>query len=124
MAFTVPSFPLSVQIWSNGVNPVLNPPRLITVGNLAYGKRVTTQYWDWAASGAPGVFSLLLLPALVDVRDVFSPGGVDTIEVVAGSGRFYLVDLVDDAGKGFSNEHRFAVMHKTDTWGTWPIPIP
>lgn len=124
MAFTIPLFPLSVRIWSNGINPILNPPRVNTFGNLAYGKRVMTQYWDWSASGLPGAFSLLLLPAFVDVRDVLSPGGFDTVEVVAGSGRFYLVDLVDDLGKGFANEHRFALMHKTDLYGTWPVPIP
>src|SRR3954453_13940565 len=114
MAFTIPAFPLSVRVWSSGVNPILNPARVVTIGNLAYGKRVTTQYWDWSSSGLPGAFSLLLLPALTDVRDVLCAGGADTVEVVAFSGRFYLVDLVDDSGKGFSNEHRFALMHKTD----------
>lgn len=124
MAFTLPTFIIPVRIWTKGDNPILVAPRVVTTGNLAYGRRVTTQYWDWSATGAPAVFSLLLLPPLTDVRDVFCPGGEDTIETPSGTGRFYIVEMVDDAGKGFANEHRFALMRKTDQYGTWPIPIP
>jgi len=120
MSYTLPAFNLVVNIWHNGT-PISNPPDLITVGNLAYGRRVTTQYWDWADSGISSVFAPLLLPPLVDVRDPMTGPGRDTIEVPAGSGRFYEVDYVDDVGKGFPNEHRFALMRKLIPW---PVPIP
>lgn len=80
-----------------------------------------TQYWFWSYDNVASVFSCLLLPPLTDIQDCFNAGGPDTVEAPAGSGRFYLVDMVDDLGKGFANEHRFALMEKT---GTWPSPIP
>jgi len=122
MAFTLPSFPLTINIYDNGGGPG-GAPRVVTVCNLAYGKRVMTQYWSWGQDIPPSssVFGLILLPPLTDIRDGFCPGGSDVVEVPAGSGRTYTVDMVDDLGKGFANEHRFAMLCKS---GTWPEPIP
>jgi hypothetical protein len=48
----------------------------------------------------------------------------DLVEVPAGTGRFYRVQWVDDLGKGFDNEHRFALLLQTNTFSPWPIPMP
>jgi hypothetical protein len=122
MGFSLPSFPLTVNIWRFGGGPG-DPVDVIAAGNLAYGRRVMTQYWIWGVQDPPhsAVFACLLLPPFTDVQDAFNGVGPDTVEVPAGSGRLYLVDMVDDLGKGFANEHRFAMLSKT---GAWPSPIP
>ena len=120
MAFRVPAMPLAVNIWRNATG-VLNPPDLITVGNLAWGRRVT------AATGIPGdpgedtAVNYLLVTALTDIRDNISPGGPDVVELPAGTLRYYYVKQVDDVGKGFANEFRVAVIAKLTPW---PAPIP
>jgi hypothetical protein len=120
MSFTIPSFPLAVNIWRNGSGPPAVPD-VVTVGNLTWGRRVTT------ATGVPNdaspdtLLALLLVPALTDVRDISTPSGADLVEVPAGSGRLYQAKQVDDIGKGFANEHRFAVIYKLFPW---PQPIP
>lgn len=132
MVFTVPSFPLPVDVYSGPW--ISRSLRLSTEGNLAPGRRVYTL----PAGNDPGSFiatiaMYLLVPAFTDVRDM-SCGGVhpDVIECPAGSGRWYGVMVVDDAGKGFANEHRVVIMTKifqtlngTDYNGlVWPSPIP
>jgi hypothetical protein len=71
------------------------------------------------------------LPAGTDIRDEgVDPGVADCVEVPAGSGRFYLVDYVDDVAKDFPNEYRIAVLVKVGgagffpTFPLWPQPIP
>jgi len=123
MAFSLPAFPLMANIWRNG-NATSNPPDVVSPCNLAYGKRVMTQYWDWGEGPPPvdsAVFSCLLLPPLTDIRDGFNPSAQDTVEVPQGSGRLYQCMFVDDLGKGFANEHRFAMLKKVQFW---PEPIP
>jgi hypothetical protein len=120
MAFRIPSMPLSANVWRQGLS-VLDPPSLVTVCNLSIGRRVL------ASTGIPSdldtdtVVVTLLLPALTDVRDGVSPPGADTVEVPAGSLRYYVVKQVDDVGKGFPNEFRFAVISKL---APWPSPVP
>jgi hypothetical protein len=63
----------------------------------------------------------ILCPPFSDIRGLLNPGGSDGVEIPPGSGRRYLVDQVDDIGKGFANEHRFALIYPT---GVWPNPIP
>jgi len=131
MAFTVPTFNLSVQIYT-GPWPV-GAPRLVTVGNLAYGRRVQqVRVSDVGNQESYGGQATLLLPALTDVRDGGN-GQQDYIQCPAGSGRWYVCMLVEDVGKGFANEYRAATIGKI--WqgvsGTgsypglfWPTPIP
>jgi hypothetical protein len=57
-----------------------------------------------------------------DIRDLNTATGYDIVEVPAGTGRLYLVEQVDDVGKGFLNEHRCATLSKG--LFTWPSPIP
>jgi hypothetical protein len=133
MAFTLPNFNLSVDIYTGPwLTRVL---RLSTTGNLAMGKRtaINTLSID-PIDSTTGLSPELLLPPLTDVRDVASSGAnlADIVEVPAGSGRWYWVTSVDDIGKGFSNEHRCATLLKiwegvdsTRFPGLfWPTPIP
>jgi hypothetical protein len=64
---------------------------------------------------------ILLLPMLTDIRSDEKGPGSDWAEVPAGSGRFYQVVYVEDIGKGFSNEHRGAMLIP---YPPWPIPYP
>lgn len=73
----------------------------------------------------------LLVPAGTDLRDECTdPGVADCVEVPADSGRFYLVDGVDDVAKGFPNEYRLGILVKVagpglmPTFPLWPSPIP
>lgn len=132
MSFTVPQFPLSVDIYSG---PWLSRSlRLSTVGNLAPGRRnFPFPTFDNPNSLIVNDSLTLLLPPGTDVRDMHCniPFN-DLVEVPAGSGRWYGVTLVDDSGKGFPNEHRWALLAKisqrTDATAYaglfWPSPIP
>jgi len=131
MAFTLPDFNLPVDIYTGPwTTRVL---RVSVMGNLAYSRRVNLgpeqQSGEQYASAA---FMSLLLPALTDVRSYLTTGQADSVEVPAGSGRWYSVDSVDDIGKGFANEHRCAMLSQSSQFLnavqypglTWPIPIP
>ncbi len=134
MAYTIPQFNLTCNIYTL-TNPSTKTLRVTTVCNLAMGHR---QAWPWSGGNTPGEFggftAALLLPALTDVRDQFCNPGIngDAVEVPAGSGRWYFVVGVDDIGKGFANEHRFATLQKIggyNPWAVfgipwWPAPIP
>lgn len=120
--FTLPTFNLGVNIWRWGA--IGGPPTLITVGNLALGHREYPGFFTGSLSHLSTYTSAvsLLLPPLTDVRDSSCVGGLaDVVEVPAGSGRTYLVLSVEDAGKGFTNEHRVAMLGKMPAW---PAPIP
>jgi len=68
----------------------------------------------------------ILLPPLTDIRDSFSTAAGSSrpiVEVPAGSKRYYGVTFVDDIGKGFPNEHRFACIIKLNAYA-WPEPYP
>lgn len=120
MAFVVPQFPLKAKIWTGPGHAGM--PRLSDVPcNLAPGRRVLMQWWDWASLGSPSVNITLLVPALTDIRGWNDPAAPDDVEVPQGSGRFYVVNQVDDFGKGFPNEHRWAILEQLLPW---PQPIP
>lgn len=120
MAFSVPEMPLTVGVYSANEDGKAGI-RLFTPGNLALGKRVSTQFWNWSYTGEAGVFAVLLCPKGTDIRDVFSAPFADYLEIPTGTGRWYIVDLVDDMGKGFDNEHRAVWCHKALIW---PAPVP
>jgi len=135
MAFVIPAFNLTVDIFDRAPYPWVTP-RISVMGNLAFSRRgaSTSVFWpdnEW------GVLPYLLVPAGTDIRDNSSYGALspnaDAVEVPAGSGRFYLVTSVEDIGKGFPNEHRCAIITKVyediDGTGTfpgllWPRPMP
>jgi len=132
MAFTLPEFPLDCDIYGG---PWLTKTlRLSTVCNLAIGRRVVTdaQFRNVGADVYNGLVNLLF-PAGTDVRDAnCNVVANDIVEVPSGSGRWYGIGFVDDLGKGFDNEHRYALAYKisqnldiTRYPGLfWPSPIP
>jgi hypothetical protein len=117
--YILPTFNLLVNVWTAGTAPPA-APRTTCMGNLAFGRRT--------GPVLPGVASSLmqlLVPAGTDIRDgVNGPPGRDLLEVPAGTGRYYQVNVVDDLGKGFANEHRVVLCSKFQGFGNWPIPIP
>lgn len=121
MPFTVPNFNLVCNIYDNGSPPPVGPPRLSSPCNLAYGRRVAIA---WASSVVTSPWMTLLLPVLTDIRASQGSSPQDWVEVPAGSGRTYLVEGVDDVGKGFPNEHRFALIVAAYASVPWPEPYP
>jgi hypothetical protein len=120
MAFTVPTFNLTCNIYSNTTTwPAV--PRLTAVCNLAVGSKIRQNF---SALHAWTVF--LLLPKLTDIRGpVNASPGADVVECPAGSGRTYSVLSVEDVGKGFPNEYRCAMMLANPIGAHfWPTPIP
>lgn len=90
---------------------------------LTFGHRVNV-----AASGGttfqgiPVHAMSLLLNPLADIRGPQDSVSSDLVEVPAGSGRLYWVIGVDDIGKGFANEHRFAYI--VACLAGWTAPYP
>jgi hypothetical protein len=134
MAFILPAFNLTCNLYTGPwLTKVLraSPPC-----NLAWGRRVNPN--QILGSTFPGFdfqqAMSLLLPAGTDVRDASQSDPIvyDIVEVPAASGRFYGVFVVDDIGKGFSNEHRCAVILKiyqsmdpvVFAGLIWPTPMP
>jgi hypothetical protein len=134
MAFTVPEFPLDVNVFTG---PWLTRVfRLLCPGNLTWGKRGQVLPIDDSGPERT-TFSpmmVLLVPALTDLRGKLTGDGSagDVVEIPAGSGRWYGVAGVDDIGKGFDNEHRAAyvfqiseVIDPVNYAGLlWPQPMP
>lgn len=119
MSYSLPTFNLSVNIFTY---PGITTLRLTSPANLAWGRRVNVASTGGTTTlGVPLVTMTLLLPALTDIRGPLNAPGPDTVEVPAGSARYYTVVFVDDIGKGFANEHRAAVLEQLVPW---PTPIP
>lgn len=113
MPFTTPTFNLPANIFRNwnynatGLNPtVINATAFC---NLQLGRKVQSY---------TGGFHYALFPLLTDVRswEFYPDGHGDVVEIPAGSGRFYVVTWVDDAAKGFTNEHRVAIVVHPKLW--------
>lgn len=119
--YVLPAFNLAVNIWRFGVLTTA-PPSVTALGNLSPGRIVGIAPGKLSSTGSPVQGGMWLrLPAATDVRDGKAPAGADTIEVPAGSGRFYTAGWVDDIGLGFPNEHRFAELIGITPW---PVPFP
>lgn len=131
MAFTAPTFNLLCDVYTGPwLTKVLRISGLPC--NLAMGRRVQ-QLWAVGFNAPEGAAAPnLLVPALSDVRDQICGGDSDLVEVPAGSGRWYVVALVDDVGKGFDNEYRLCALQKIGQAMSpgnfpglfWPTPIP
>jgi len=117
MAFTVPSFPLTCNLFTSGGVPPARP-RITPLCYLRLLKNAML------VSSAPGTGSrpmLLGTPKGTDVRSALSSTGADTVEVPANSGRLYKVQMVDDIAKGFANEYRAAAIVQMNPQ---PTPLP
>jgi hypothetical protein len=117
--FRLPSFNLTCDIFDHALPPP-NAPRI--AGQIcqlrAPGKQTVLQVQYF------GVYLPcweLLLPAQVDIRDLFTSTSFDFVTVPAGTARLYQVEWVDDVARGFSNEYRIAYVYKV---ANWPHPIP
>jgi len=120
MAFQLPTFNLICNIWRFGV-PTTDPPVAIAACNLAWGRRVFSGDTATDPLGLALPSMTLLLPTGSDIQsDVDTNGSPDTVEVPAGSSRFYTVHYVDYRGAGFLNEHLGAVIVRIPGGG--PIP--
>jgi len=120
MSYSLPTFNLTCNVWRNG-NATTNPPDLTPACNLTFGRITSPSAGITNGVLVPSNYMFLMVPKLTDIRDHFCASDTDTVEVPAGSGRFYNVATVDDIGKGFQNEHRCCTILKT---GVWPQPIP
>lgn len=121
MGFTVPHFNIQCNVWHPPNVPPAAPDDTFDC-NLAFGRRVSSYQGVISVPNEP--IMSLLLPVRTDLRGPQSAGGADTVEVPAGSGRYYSVVGVDDSGKGFDNEHRVGLLAWTTAFGAWPTPIP
>lgn len=134
MAFSLPTFNINVSIY-DGPWPA-GPVRVATKGNLAWGRRVTQQGSLFVVpsplENATNASMTLLLPPGTDIRAFPLYPVSDLVQVPGGSGRWYAVIFVDDIGKGFSNEHRAAVLAQISEHVNaalfagleWPVPMP
>lgn len=118
--YVLPTFNLECSLWFPPAAPPGDPPDLASVPCQlrASGQRSSGQ--DSTDSGWPFLWQLLVTKE-TDLRDKFNAPGVYYVEVPQGSGRYYVVVIVDDVAKGFTNEYRIGYLRKV---GTWPTPIP
>jgi hypothetical protein len=123
MAFVLPTFNITCNIYTWPLN-IPGGPRISPVCQL----RAPAANNGGFGSGLLAVTQIiqLLLPPLTDIRDSFAApiNASDYVEVPAGSGCYYQVMWVNDIGKGFPNEHRYATLAKTTAGGGWPVPMP
>lgn len=123
----VPQFPLTANVWRYLVDvtthaPILTPPCQL------YVNREGANCWNYQTGGHECLVTLMYTPALTDLR-AYSPRAVpDTVEVPAGSGRYYRIEHVEDFAKGFPNEFRVARIAQyippTAGGAAWPFPTP
>lgn len=130
MAFTMPTFNLDCDIYRQGAG-AYGSPDVTSLGNLTPGER--SLLGVIAVSTSNSTPMELLLPPHTDIRPEYNGLTADWVEVPSGSGRFYQVAYVDDIGKGFANEHRFALIvmvrfnsgwHISGVTPGMPAPLP
>lgn len=103
--YTPPVYNTEINIWHDGTD-TSDPPDATATVNFAWDRRGHTDSVDPSDPGKTVPFMTVLAPSTTDLRGyIDNAAAPDTIEVPAGSGRFYLVHYVDYIGMGFSNEH-------------------
>ncbi len=109
MSYTLPFFPLGTQIYTAGGGPPA-APRLTLNTQLVAGHRRSLPPLLAALATVVHGHMWLLLPPFTDIRGANSAGGADIVQCPSNSGRLYSVVYVDDIAKGFTNEHRMALL--------------
>jgi hypothetical protein len=120
MAYNLPTLNLTVNVW-HGTN---FPPN---VEDATYDCNLQFAQHSKADIATQLLYSsmYLLLPKGTDIRGAWDGLNPDTVEVPAGTGRYYIVLFVDDVGKGFANEYRVAAINQVnDPQATFGIPFP
>ena len=91
--------------------------------------RVTARY-STTSVDYPSGWSVLCPPA-TDLRDALcSSASFDLLEIPSASGRWYIVNYVDDIARGFPNQYRLGILEKLNINSPvsgvpfWPSPIP
>lgn len=121
MPFAAPNFPLAVNIWRSAAGfPPVGAPSVVTTAVL-FSPHVGNLF---AFSGKTSSALLVGFPKLTDVRGNAGNGLPDSIELPAGTGRFYQVIMVEDSGKGYLNEYRYARVNQGLVAGSWVYPTP
>src|ERR1044072_4476847 len=114
MAFVLPTFNLTCDIYTFPYN-FTNPPRLTSPCQL----RAPNMAAVAMANGLLAVTQAiqLLLPPLTDIRDQYCApiNAPDCVVLPIGTTCRYQVMYVNDIGKGFPNEHRYATLAKIAT---------
>lgn len=129
MAYVVPGFNLTCEIWSwpaASLFPAV-PVGLPRVAGqpcaLVYGQRTNVSSTGGTGSAGVALQTMnLLLPKGSDVRGPQDTVGTDVVECPSGSGRYYSVTFVDDIGRGYANEHRTASLQAGEKM--WVAPYP
>jgi len=123
MAFVLPTFNMVCDIYTLPYN-FSGPPR---IANQPCQLRAPYAGAPQFASGLLGWTNamMLLLPPGTDIRDLYCTpiNSMDCVVLPVGTTCRYQVAWVNDIGKGFPNEHRFAILTKIGS-GPWPVPIP
>lgn len=118
----IPQFPLTANIWRSG-NATTNPPNVITPAQLHVGVQ-HRQLFGLATQCEQSITRFIYTPKGTDIRP-FWFNTPDTVEIPAGSGRYYTCMDVDDVARGFPNEFRIGALFVSQTTGfAWPLPIP
>lgn len=132
-AFALPVFNLACNVWHNPTSRMdhLPVPSASVFCNLANGRVSHLPGWVARQPGTPpsSYQSSALFPIGTDIRDTSVHPNPDIVEIPAGTGRYYWVVYCDDIAKGFTNEHRWAVIQKVYGYGIfsiyhWPTPMP
>jgi hypothetical protein len=122
MAFTLPTFNLTANIWNAAIGPP-NPPDIVTAAALMAPRKNALIAYALEIGSGDAIQSFILLPALTDIRDgAGATAVVSLIELPAGSGRFYSCEWFDDVAKGYPNEYRLGCIGKVPF--SWPEPAP
>jgi len=128
MAFHVPDFNLTANIWHAVPTPPALPVGAPNIAALPCNLRIMKTA-DTITSQGSQPTAFLSVPAGSDLRvsvgwrSILSPpGNAPIAEVPAGSGRIYQIWSVDDVAKGYPNEYRFAVLVQIDATSGPPLP--
>jgi hypothetical protein len=123
MAFRLPVFNTPVRIW-RATTPVTDPPDVTTLGNFNVGRRISGgDYWTQSIPKQWYCTMWLLLPMGTNILgDGTTNDQGDTVEVPAGSGRFYHCFFADRSALGFANEHVAAILAQLSSGPPPPPP--
>jgi hypothetical protein len=107
-----PTFNLTINRWRNGV-PTTAPPTAVLAGQFRVRGGVGLTRLGQAF---PTLARLVCLPKGTTVIGQTGGTNADTLEVPAGTGRYYTVEDHDDVARGFPNEYRLCLLIPTFTW--------